>query len=274
MSSSRAGRPRALPPATDPGVLDPSPPIYHVMRLPLLAALNGERDHPAAPRTPSQLAAEARAAVSAGALSVHLHPYDDAGQMTLEAGPCAEAIRAVRAACPGVPISLSTSAAIEPDPERRHALVAAWRELPELVTANQGEAGIVELCELLLERGIGIEAGLLALDDARAFVLAGLAPRCVRVLLEPLDADPEVAVAHAIAMERVLDEGSVAVERIYHGDGIACWAVNRYGIRRGCGIRTGLEDAPFLPDGRLAAGNGELVAAAAALLDAAREGQP
>jgi uncharacterized protein (DUF849 family) len=237
-------------------------------RLPLLAALNGDREHPAAPRTPDQLAAEARAAVDAGALSVHLHPYDDTGVMTLEAEPCARAIRAVRAACPGVPISLSTSAAIEPDPQRRHALVAAWTELPELVTANQGEDGIVELCELLLQRGIGIEAGLLELKDARAFVASGLAPRCVRVLLEPLDADPDVAVAHAVAMEQVLDSGSVAIERIYHGEGIACWAVNRYGITRGCGIRTGLEDAPFMPDGQLAPGNGALVAAAAALLDA------
>jgi len=218
-------------------------------RLPLLAALNGDRVHPAAPRTPAQLAAEASAAVSAGAIALHLHPYDDRGRQTLAAEPCAAAIRAVRAACPGMPISLSTSAAIEPDPDRRLASVAAWTELPELVTANQGEAGIGELCKLLLERGVGIEAGLLALADAHAFVASGLAPRCTRVLLEPLDADPEAAVAHAVAMERVLDAGDVAIERIYHGDGIA----------RGCGIRTGLEDTPVLPDGRLAAG--------AALLD-------
>lgn len=31
-----------------------------------------------------------------------------------------------------------------------------------------GEAGILELCDLLMERGIGIEAGLLSLDDTRA----------------------------------------------------------------------------------------------------------
>lgn len=240
------------------------------LRLPLLAALNGDREHPAAPRTPSRLAVEARAAVAAGAVSVHLHPYDDRGRQTLAAEPCAAALRAVRAACPGVPISLSTSAAIEPDPARRQALVAAWTEWPELVTANQGEAGIRELCELLLARGVGIEAGLLALDDAHAFVAAGIASRCVRVLLEPLDADPDAAVARAVAMERALDQGRVSIERIYHGDGIASWAVNRYGVSRGCGIRTGLEDTPALPDGRLATGNGELLAAGAALLDAAR----
>lgn len=232
----------------------------------LLAALNGDREHPAAPRTPAELAVEARAAVDAGAMSVHVHAYDDEGRQTLAADACAAAIRAVRAACPGIPISLSTSADIEPEPARRHALVAAWTELPDLVTANQGEDGIRELCELLLELGVGIEAGLLALADAHAFVASGIAPRCLRVLLEPLDADPETAVQHAVAMERALDEGGVTIERIFHGDGIASWAVNRYGIRRSCGIRTGLEDTPVLPDGRLAAGNGQLLAAGAALI--------
>src|SRR5919107_6156816 len=53
----------------------------------LQAALNGDRDHPAAPRTPDELAAEARAAVGAGARSLHLHPYDERGRETLEAGP-------------------------------------------------------------------------------------------------------------------------------------------------------------------------------------------
>jgi hypothetical protein len=38
--------------------------------------------------------------------------------------------------------------------------------LPDLVTANQGEPGIVTMCEHLLQRGVGIEAGLLALADA------------------------------------------------------------------------------------------------------------
>jgi uncharacterized protein (DUF849 family) len=232
----------------------------------LQAALNGDRDHPALPRTPAELAREARAAVDAGATTLHLHPYDADGRQTLAAEPCAAALRAVRAACPGIPVSLSTSAAIEPDPERRRALVAGWTELPDLVTANQGEEGIVALCELLLERGVGIEAGLLALADAHAFLATGLAPRCVRVLLEPLDPGPDDAVAHAAAMEHALADGGAVLEQVHHGDGIASWAVNRRAAERGHGIRTGLEDAPVLPDGRLASGNGELVAAAGTLL--------
>jgi uncharacterized protein (DUF849 family)/ribosomal protein S18 acetylase RimI-like enzyme len=232
----------------------------------LQAALNGNRDHPSVPRTPEALAAEARAAVAAGARSLHLHAYDDRGRETLAPEWCAAALRAVRAACPGVPISLTTSAEIEPDPKQRLRLVASWTELPDLVTANMGEEGILDLCELLIGRGVGIEAGLLSLADARIFVASGIAPRCVRVMVEPLDLEPDDALTHAEAIESELTAGGIRLEQVHHGYGIASWAVNRRAAVRGHGIRTGLEDTPVLPDGRPASGNGELVAAGAALL--------
>jgi uncharacterized protein (DUF849 family) len=235
----------------------------------LEAALNGSRsdqEHPAIPRTPQELAVEGRAAVDAGAKVLHLHPYDDQGAETLAAHPCAAALLSVRAACPGIPISLSTSQDIERDPSRRLQLVADWIELPELVTANQGERGILELCEHLVERGVGIEAGLLRLEDAQAFVSAGISHRCARVLLEPLDPTPQDAVAHAAAMERVLADAGVGLEQVHHGDDRATWHVMERAAARGHGIRVGLEDTTVLRDGRQAAGNGELVRTAAAML--------
>jgi uncharacterized protein (DUF849 family) len=239
------------------------------MALLLKACLNGDRtdaEHPAVPRTPAELAADARACVEAGARILHLHPYDGAGRQTLAAEPSAAALRAVRAECPGVPISLSTSAAIEADPRRRLDLVAAWTDLPELVTANQGEPGIVELCEHLIGRGVGIEAGLLSASDAEAFVAAGIAERCVRVLVEPLDADPEAAVVHAAAMEEIIALAGIELEQVHHGDGIATWAVMARGVERGHGIRAGLEDTTVLPDGTRPEDNAALVRAAAAML--------
>ena len=234
---------------------------------PLLAvALNGSRVHPRVPRTPGELAEAARASVDAGARVLHLHPYDAAGGETLAAEPCAAALLAVRAACPGVPISLSTSAAIEPDPRRRRALVAGWTTLPELVSANRGEAGIAEMCDDLVARGVGIEAGLLSLADAESFARSGLPGRCVRVLVEPLDADPGDAVAQAAAMEDLLVGTGILLEQVHHGDGVASWAVNERALRRGHGIRTGLEDTPVLPDGRSAPDNAALVRAAAAMM--------
>lgn len=235
----------------------------------LAVALNGSRsraEHPHIPRQPQELARAARASVEAGGQILHLHAYDPSGVETLEGGPCAAALQAVRAVCPDVPLSLTTSAGIEPDPERRFERIAAWTQLPDLVTANQGEEGIVALCEHLIGRGVGIEAGLLSLDDARAFVRSGLADRCVRVLVEPLDADPEAAVAHAAAIETVLTAAGITLEQIHHGDGLASWAVCARALPRGHGIRTGLEDTIVLPDGRPARDNAALVRAAVSMM--------
>jgi uncharacterized protein (DUF849 family) len=161
---------------------------------------------------------------------------------------------------------LTTSATIVGNPEQRLRIVEAWDDVPDLVTANQGEPGIVELCELLLSRRVGIEAGLLTPDDAHAFVRSGLAERCRRVLVEPLDLDPDTAVQHAANMEAIVVSAGITLEQVHHGYGIACWAVNRRGLERGHGIRTGLEDVTLLPDGTQARDNAELVAAAAILI--------
>jgi uncharacterized protein (DUF849 family) len=234
----------------------------------LQAALNGDRIHPAAPRSPTAIAVAARAAVDAGAQSVHVHAIDDAGRETLDGIACAMVLRAIRALCPEIPISLTTSATIIGDPRERYNIVEAWEDMPDLVTANQGEPGIVELCELLLSRGVGIEAGLLSVEDARAFVRSGLASRCRRVLIEPLDDDPGAAVQHAGAMEDIVTSAGIALEQVHHGYGIACWAVNQRALERGHGIRTGLEDVTLLPDGQQASGNADLVAAAMRLIRA------
>ena len=234
----------------------------------LQAALNGDRIHPAAPRNPTAIAEAARAAVDAGAQSVHVHAFDDACRETLDGAACAKVLRAILALCPETPISLTTSAAIVQDPGERFRIVEAWEEMPDLVTANQGEPGIVELCELLLSRGVSIEAGLLSIEDARAFVRSGLAGRCRRVLIEPLDTDAEVAVLHAAEMEDIVVSAGITLEQVHHGYGIASWAVNRRALDRGHGIRTGLEDVTLLPDGKQARDNADLVATAARLIRA------
>jgi len=94
----------------------------------LQAALNGDRIHPAAPRIPAAIADAARAAVNAGAHSVHVHAFDDAGREILDSAACAKVLRAIRAFCPGTPISLTTSAAIVADPAKRlWDLSSLWR---------------------------------------------------------------------------------------------------------------------------------------------------
>ena len=242
----------------------------HILKSPtfLQVALNGDQLHPAAPRTPTDIALAASSAVLAGANSVHVHAFDNTGRETLDGAACGAVLRSIRRLCPDTPISLTTSAAIVPDPIERLRIVAAWDDLPDLVTANQGEPGIVELCENLLARGVEIEAGLLTVNDALAFVASGLAPRCRRVLVEPLELDIEVALRNAAAMEDIVVTAGIALEQVHHGFGVASWAVNRRALTRGHGLRTGLEDVTVLPDGSPARDNSALVIAAVALVGA------
>jgi uncharacterized protein (DUF849 family) len=234
------------------------------------AALNGDSKHPAVPRTADQIAQDAKAAATAGARSVHIHAFNDHGAETLDSDACAKTLRATRRECPGIPISLTTSAAIVEDPARRLAIISSWTELPDLVTANQGEEGIIKLCELLMSRGVEIEAGLLSVEDARKFVAAPIHLRWRRVLIEPLDADPDQAVRHAAEMEDIVLAAGVTLEQVHHGFGIASWAVNQRAITRGHGIRTGLEDVAVLPDGHEAESNAQLVRIALAMIASAR----
>ena len=108
----------------------------------------------------------------------------------------------------------------------------------------------------------------MSIEDARAFARSGLAGRCRRVLIEPLDADPDAAVQQAAKMEDIVVSAGITLEQVHHGYGIACWAVNRRGLDRGHGIRTGLEDITLLPDGTSARDNADLVAAAVRLVRA------
>lgn len=195
-------------------------------------------------------------------------PYDSTGNETLNAAECAAVVKAIRERCPGVPISLTTSATIVPDPVRRLAAVRSWTSLPDFVTANQGEEGITELSEWLMSQGVGIEAGLLSPDDARKFATSPLRQQCRRVLVEPLDPDPAVALRHAAEMETILSEAGITLPQVHHGYDGSCWAVNRRALARGHGIRTGMEDVAVLPDGRAAKSNAQLVEAARSLIAA------
>ena len=232
----------------------------------LQACLNGSRaadEHPALPLTPAQLAADARACVDAGARSLHMHPRDASGAESLDAADVAAAVRAVRAAVPGVEISLSTGLWIAGgDVERRHALIAGWTERPDLVSLNLSEPGWEALAALLDERGIGVEAGLATTLDAEA--LAGGPLRPVRVLVEVDDEGfgAEGAVAAAAAIDEVLVGTGIDHPRLHHGYGPATWAVLAAAVPLGRDIRVGLEDVLELPGGEIAPGNAALVAAA------------
>ena len=103
--------------------------------------------------------------------------------------------------------------------------------------------------------------------DAEQFVRSTVPEYALRVLVEPLDADPRTACEHAEVMEAILAANGVGLSQMHHGDGVASWAVNKRALERGHDVRTGIEDTGQLPDGTDAADNAELISALAVMIE-------
>lgn len=205
----------------------------------------------------------------AGAGAVHIHPRNAAGHESLEPHTSAAAIEAIRRSCPGLPVGVTTAAWIEPDPQRRVWLVNRWDTLPDFASVNVSEEGTAAVVDALLKRGIGVEAGLTEVADARRVIELGVADRVLRVLVEmDEDEDPKAPVAKAAEVDVALDAAGVTAPRLHHGFGPTTWAVIEAGAAKGRDIRVGLEDTLVLPDGRVARDNADLVAAAVRLTGA------
>jgi uncharacterized protein (DUF849 family) len=229
----------------------------------VMACLNGGRtraEHPRVPLSAAELAADAIAVQAAGAFAVHVHPTDRRGVQTVDARTCDAAIAAIRAAAPRLPIGVSTSAAINPDPFARAAAVAAWRQQPDFVSVNLSELGWAGIARAALQAGIAIEAGLTAAAEAEELRRSPFAHQILRALVE---VDGGAEDTHAIA--ELIPPG---VAQLWHGSGARTWEVIAAAGAAGIDVRVGLEDVLVLPDGSTAADNAELVRAAIRLITA------
>ncbi|MEU7113990.1 3-keto-5-aminohexanoate cleavage protein [Streptomyces sp. NPDC046182] len=231
--------------------------------------LNGTRgpgDSAAVPVSPGAMAESAARAVAAGARDVHVHPRTPCGGDTLSPRVLAVTLAAVRGAV-GVPVGVTTGAWAEPDPVRRVARVRAWTVLPDHASVNWHEPGAEELAAALLERGVGVEAGLWSGTDGPArFLRSPLAPRVLRVLAEVTDPDPTTAGSTARSL--LADLGTAHGRPVLlHGEDGGTWSVLRLARRLGLATRIGLEDTLFLPDGSRARSNAQLVAIALAMTE-------
>ncbi|MFC1403412.1 MULTISPECIES: 3-keto-5-aminohexanoate cleavage protein [Streptacidiphilus] len=236
----------------------------------LQVCLNGARTPDeccSLPVSPDQLAREAAAAVAAGAEDVHLHPKGVDGVDSLEPEPVARAVAAVRAAVPaGVKVGVTTGAWAVPDPERRAALIRSWTVLPDHASVNWHEEGAEVVAEVLLARGVGVEAGIYSSGGAaHRFRASGLSHRVLRVLAEVTDTDPVTAAATAVSLIDLLGPG-LPVPILLHGEDGGAWPVLRVAARLGLDTRIGLEDTLVLPDGSTPEGNAALVRAAKTVL--------
>ena len=232
------------------------------------AAINGGRskaEHAAVPVSPEEQATAVVACLKAGANAIHLHVRgtSESGQVSygkesLFAEDVARTLSVVREVAPDASIGVSTGAWILPEPERFQA-ISVWKVQPDFASVNFSEDGAAELAKLFLSRGVGVEAGLIDFDSAQAFVESGLAPDCLRVLLEPQEQEMADALQTVRAMEDALSAAGKLPPLLLHGTEATTWPMMSEAIRRGYDIRVGLEDTLVLSDGKLARDNVELV---------------
>jgi uncharacterized protein (DUF849 family) len=174
----------------------------------------------------------------------------------------------MRAEAPDTPIGMSTHFRILGDVDRRREAVAAWTELPDFASVNFHEEGAVDLARQLIDRGVGVEAGLFHSEGARICVESGMAPRCLRLMLEPGSGTLADVLRTVSEMEAVLDAVDIEGPRLLHGSRDVSWPLIEEAARRGYQTRVGFEDSFEMPDGRIARDNAEMVAEAARRINA------
>jgi uncharacterized protein (DUF849 family) len=232
--------------------------------------VNGARgadEHPQLAADTSVLAEEARGAVAAGAAAVHVHPKGLDGQDSLATVAVAAVVEAVRSACPGVPVGVTTGAWAAPNPQQRLAEIRSWSVLPDFASVNWHEDGADAVAQVLLDRGVGVEAGIWHTAGLDAWVASPLRSRCLRVLVELPDiGDVDEVGRRASSLVSAVGRYEPHVPVLLHGEGASAWPALRLAIELGLDTRIGLEDTLVLPDGRVASGNAELVEVAWALI--------
>jgi uncharacterized protein (DUF849 family) len=234
----------------------------------LQACLNGGRTraaHPTVPLTADELARDAAAVLRAGARELHVHPRGADGLESLEPADIAAALDAIRRAVPATPVGVSTRSPIRPGGRARHAPMRAWSILPDYVSVNLIEEDAPEVIALMLDRGIGVEAGLWSPADAARFATLPRAGACLRVLIEINEQDLGEALNALEGVIAILDASGSTLPRLLHGDNATMWPLYRESLKRGLDARIGFEDGLDLPDGERAADNAALIAAAIAM---------
>ncbi len=258
----------------------------------ITCALNGvltdPKQHPV-PVTPAQMAAEARDAFNAGAsiMHVHLRSQDEGrGHLpTWDADVAAATIDAIRAACPGVIINLSTGV-IGPDISGPVACLRRVR--PEIAACNAGSLNYLKIkddgrwawppmvfdnpvakisayLDVMRETGTHPELECFDVGIVRS---VGMYLKA-KLIAAPVEYNFVMGVASGMPADvdllallpRWIAPGSVWQTTLIGRQEI--WPVHQRTADLGGMLRTGLEDTFYLPSGERTKGNGQLIEALA-----------
>jgi 3-keto-5-aminohexanoate cleavage enzyme len=254
-------------------------------------AIANREQCPAIPYTPEEYAAEARRIVDEGGVMIHIHARKPDGTPSYEVEDFAAITHAIRAEVGDeVIVNFSTGTIGVPVAKR----IAYLRECrPEVAALNMGSLNyakysrsrkafvfdmvfanpfteIIELLEAMNELGIKPEHE--CFDVGHVGSLAPLID--MGVLHTPLHVDcvmgvvggiPPSARNLAAMVDNIPAQGSASGHKSHWaviGISRDQWMLVGAALSLGGSIRVGLEDNLYLPDGRMASSNGELIAKA------------
>jgi len=230
------------------------------------ACLNGircESFHPRLPLTVKAILDDAEACIRAGAAELHIHPRGSDGRESLEAVD--DTVQAIRKACPGTLVGVSTGAWIESDEDRTRKLIEDWSEPPDYASVNLSEPDAPAVMETLRQHGVGIEAGLASVADAERFLTLPHHHRVFRILIEINEQNLDQAIDIAEGIDALLNRKNLHRPMLLHGLDATVWPLLERARKKRWSTRIGLEDGKTMPDGSIATDNAALIRAAVAI---------
>ncbi len=254
----------------------------------LTGVLTNPKQHPV-PVTPAQMAAEARDAFNAGASVMHVHlrrQEDGMGHLpSWDPEVAAAVIDAIRAACPGVIINLTTGVIGK---DISGPLACLRRVRPEAAACNAGSLNYLKIKDdggwawppmvfdnpvEKIQQYLGVMNELGIHPEFECFDVGIV--RSVGMYLKAgmFSGVPEVNFVMGVASGMPCDADLLALLPGYAPPGAVwqatligrgeIWPVHQKAADLGGMLRTGLEDTFYLPGGERASGNGVLIEALA-----------
>jgi uncharacterized protein (DUF849 family) len=263
----------------------------------LTGVLTNPKQHPV-PVTPAQMAAEARDAFNAGASIMHVHlrmQEEGFGHMPSWDPDVAEAVcHAIREACPGVIINLTTGVVGK---DVSGPVACLRRVKPEVAACNAGSLNYLKIKDdgswawppmvfdnpvAKIQQMLDVMAETDTHPEFECFDVGIV--RSVGMYLKAgmFQGVPEVNFVMGVASGMPADADLLSLLPRYAPNGAVwqttligraeIWPVHRRTAELGGMLRTGLEDTFYLPNGERAAGNGALIEALARIArDCGRE---
>ena len=234
-------------------------------------ALNGARlkeQNKYIPQSLTEIEKEVSLLYDYGCKVFHIHCYDENGKESLKPKDVNNLVQLVKHISLEIQIGISSGDWIEPDLEKRKSYIKAWENKPDFISLNMIEDDALEISELLIEKGVLIEAGLNEKRAAEILIKSNVIKDCCRILIEPEPEELDLAIETINEIEKVLDANNVKIPRLLHGFNSVSWEILREAKKRGYDGRVGMEDTIYLENGEMVKSNLEIIQYANKMLKA------